>query len=54
MFLNKIKFKGEILTTKFKIIGNDINTNVILIDFEANGKFTNNNIYKSSTIRLQN
>jgi hypothetical protein len=53
MFLEKIRFDGEIPQTNLRITGNDYGTNV-LVGFEANGNLTRKGIYDTSTIRLPN
>ena len=53
MFLDKIRFNGEISQTNIRITGNGYGTKV-LVGFEANGNLTCNGIYDTSTIRLSN
>ena len=52
MFLEKIRFKGEI-ATNLRIKGNDQGTK-IMRGVEAKGSLTMNSIYDTSTIRLPN
>ena len=53
MFLEKIRFKGEIEQTMLRIKGNDKGTK-ILRGFKANGNLVGKSIYDTSTIRLPN
>ena len=53
MFLEKIRFKGDIKETKLRITGNDLGTQV-LKGFNANGNLNSNSIYDTGTIRLLN
>ena len=53
MFLEKIRFNGDIKQTKLRITGNDLGTK-ILRGYEANGNLDNNSIYDTSTMRLSN
>ena len=53
MFLEKIRFKGDIKKTKLRITGNDYGTKV-LRGFNANGNLVGNSIYDTGTIRLLN
>ena len=53
MFLEKIKFKGDINKTKLRITGNDLGTKT-LRGYNANGNLTMNSIYDTGTIRLPN
>ena len=51
MFLEKIRFKGEITQTKLRIKGNDKGTTK-LIGVEANGNLTSKGTYDTSVIKL--
>ena len=53
MFLEKIRFKGDIKETKLRITGNDLGTK-ILRGVDANGNLDSNSIYDTSTMRLSN
>ena len=53
MFLEKIRFKGDIKQTKLRITGNDLGTK-ILRGVDANGNLDSNSIYDTSTMRLSN
>ena len=53
MFLEKIRFNGDIPETKLRITGNDPGEKV-LIGFGANGNLTRKSIYDTSIIRLPN
>ena len=50
MFLDKIRFNGEISQINIRITGNGYGTKV-LVGFEANGNLICNGIYDTSTIR---
>ena len=53
MFLEKIRFKGDIKQTKLRITGNDLGTKV-LKGCNVNGNLNSNSIYDTGTIRLLN
>jgi len=53
MFLEKIRFKGEIKETKLRITGNDEGTKMLRA-VKANGNLTVNSIYDDTIIKLPN
>ena len=53
MFLEKIRFKGEVEKTKLRIKGNNPGTKILIRD-DANGILTKNSTYDTSSMRLPN